>query len=113
MIVGRPTWVHTKFREQKGLWDGKRDELVTCYKRDIIALTGAPGLGIITVGQNPLVGSHPQSLEKVNHETYRSERHLYRLDSSYSLAVGCKLENLIRIKECRIKYGGYPISITE
>jgi len=69
--LGRETWVHAKFKETKGLWDGRRDEIVACYKRDIIDLTEALGFDIITVGQNPPAGYHPDPLEQVDHETFR------------------------------------------
>lgn len=71
MVLGRETWVHAKFKETKGLWDGRRDEIVACYKRDIVDLTDALGFDIITVGQNPPAGHKPQPLEQVDHETYR------------------------------------------
>ncbi len=71
IALGRETWVHSKFKETKGLWDGQRDEIVECYKRDIIELTEALGFDIITVGENPGAGYHPAPLEQLDHETFR------------------------------------------
>ncbi|MBM3474522.1 MAG: hypothetical protein FJX75_14760 [Armatimonadetes bacterium] len=92
IALGRKTWVHAKFTEQKGLWDGKRDEIVACYKRDIPDLTDALGFDIITVGQNPPAGYHPEPLEQVDHETYRSGKHLYRISATTGQLMPYKID---------------------
>ena len=92
IALGRKTWVHAKFREQRGLWDGRRDEIVECYKRDIVDLTDALGFDIITVGQNPVAGYHPAPLEQVDHETYRSGKHLYRVSATTGQLMPYKID---------------------
>ncbi len=37
-VLGRPTYYRAKLREQKALWEGKRDEVVNSQKRDIVDL---------------------------------------------------------------------------
>lgn len=92
MTLGRETWVHAKFRETKGLWDGRRDEIVECYKRDIIDLTEALGCDIITVGQNPAAGHQPTPMEQVDHETFRSGKHLYRISATTGQLMPYKID---------------------
>ena len=83
MVLGRESWVHAKFRETRGLWEGRRDEIVECYKRDIIDLTNALGFDIITVGLNPAAGAKPAPLEQVDHETYRDTAgNLFRISAT-------------------------------
>ena len=43
-ILGRETLVQAKFRLTKALWDGRRDEVVEHYKRDVPALAEALGM---------------------------------------------------------------------
>jgi hypothetical protein len=92
MTLGRETWVHAKFRETKGLWDGRRDEIVECYKRDIIDLTEALDFDIITVGQNPAAGYQPTPMEQVDHETFRSGKHLYRISATTGQLMPYKID---------------------
>ena len=37
--LGRPTYYRSKWREYKALWEGKREEIVKSYIRDIVDLT--------------------------------------------------------------------------
>lgn len=93
MVLGRETWVHAKIKETQGMWDGRRDEIVECYKRDIVDLTDALGFDIITVGQNPAAGSHPQALEQLDHETYRDTAgNLFRVSKSTHQLMPYKLK---------------------
>ena len=83
MVLGRETWVHAKFKETEGLWDGRRDEIVESYKRDIIDLTDALGFDIITVGTNPPAGYQPARMEKLDEETYRDAHgNIYRISAT-------------------------------
>lgn len=83
MTLGRKTWVHAKFRETKGLWDGRRDEIIASYKTDIIDLTDALGFDIITVGQNHSALGTRQPMEQVDHETFRDGAgNLYRISAT-------------------------------
>ena len=82
-VLGRETWVHAKIKETQGMWDGRRDEIVECYKRDVPDLVEALGMDIVTVGQNPAAGDKPAPLEQVDHETYRDGAgNLYRVSAA-------------------------------
>lgn len=97
LVLGRPTWVHAKFRETEALWHGRRDEVLASYKRDIIDLCDALGMDIITVYTNPSALGDPQPLEKVDEETYRdSGGNLYRISASTG--------NLMPYKRARLEY---------
>jgi len=51
MVLGRESFVRAKIKETKALWEGRRDEVVSSYKRDLIDLSDALGLDIINVYQ--------------------------------------------------------------
>jgi uroporphyrinogen decarboxylase len=72
-ILGWETLVQAKFRQDRAYWDGRRDEVVEQYKRDVPALAEALGMDIITVPRVPPKGYHPEPLEQVDHETYRDK----------------------------------------
>jgi hypothetical protein len=83
MVLGRETWVQAKIKETRGLWDGRRDEIVQSYRRDIIDLADALGFDIITVGLNPSVHGRPTPLEQVDEETYRDTAgNLFRVSAA-------------------------------
>lgn len=83
MVLGRPTWVHAKIKEDIALWEGKRDEVVESYKRDTLDITDALGMDIITVYLNPAAGTGGSPYEKVDEETYRDRAgNLYRVSAS-------------------------------
>ncbi len=71
MVLGRETWVHAKFRETKALWDGRRDEVVASYKRDIPELVEALRMDIVTVYLAPSADARPRPMEQVDEETFR------------------------------------------
>ncbi len=83
MVLGRETWVHAKFRETQALWEGRRDEVVASYNRDIPELCDALGMDIITCYVMPSALHHPSPLEKVDEETYRDgSGNLFRVSVS-------------------------------
>jgi len=69
-ILGRETLVQSKMRETQAYWDGRRDEIVECYKRDRLDLIRALEMDIVFVSGVPGKGYHPKPLEKIDHETY-------------------------------------------
>lgn len=92
MVLGRESWVHAKFKETKGLWDGRRDEIVASYKRDVPDLVRALGMDIVTVGLNPAANERPQPLEQLDHETFRdSNGNLYRISATTHALMPYKL----------------------
>ena len=87
-ILGRETLVHAKFRETQALWDGGRDEVVDCYKRDPPELIRALEMDIVTVGGVPPKDYAPTPLEKVDDETYRDAAgSLYRVSATTGLLM--------------------------
>jgi len=59
-ILGRETLVQAKMRETQALWDGRRDEVVECYKRDRLDLVRALEMDIVFVGEVPPKGYWPE-----------------------------------------------------
>ena len=83
MVLGRESFVQGKIRETKAMWDGRRDEIVASYKRDIPDLVEALGMDIISLGMSPAAGSKPAPLEQVDDVTYRDGAgNLYRVSSA-------------------------------
>jgi len=82
-ILGRKTLVQAKFRETKAYWEGRRDEVVECYKRDRLELVRALEMDIVFVSRVPPKGYHPEPFEQVDAETYRDELgNLYRVSAT-------------------------------
>ena len=82
-ILGRPTLVQAKFRQTQAYWEGRRDEVVECYKRDRLDLIRALDMDIVFVNRVPPKGHRPAALEKVDDETYRSPNgDIYRISAT-------------------------------
>ncbi len=82
-ILGRETLVHAKMKETQALWDGRRDDVVESYKRDVPDLTRALEMDIVTVCPVPPKGHQPKAPEKLDHETYRDDAgNLYRVSAT-------------------------------
>jgi uroporphyrinogen decarboxylase len=82
-ILGRESLVHAQFRETKAYWDGRRDEVVASYKRDVPDLVRALELDIVNVGEVPPRGHRPKPMEKLDAETYRDELgNVYRVSAT-------------------------------
>ncbi len=71
MVLGRESFVQGKIKETKALWEGRRDEVVASYNRDLVALADALEFDIITVGRSPSALHRPTPMEQVDEETYR------------------------------------------
>ncbi len=68
--------------EMQAYWEGRRDEVIEHYKRDIPDLTRALDMDLITVFFAPPKDYHPKPLQKVDAETYRDENgRIYRFSS--------------------------------
>jgi hypothetical protein len=52
-ILGRKTLVQAKMRETQAYWEGRRDEVVACYKQDRLDLIRALEMDIVFVGGVP------------------------------------------------------------
>ena len=82
-ILGRPTLDQAKFRTTQALWDGRRDEVVECIKRDRIDLIRALDIDLIHVSAVPPKGYQPEPMEKIDETTYRNKNgSLYRVSAT-------------------------------
>ncbi len=82
-ILGRQTLVQAKMRETQAYWDGRRDEIVECYKRDRLDLVRALEMDIVSVGGVAPKGYRPTPMEKLDDETYRDANgSLYRVSAT-------------------------------
>lgn len=79
-VLGRKSLVHAKMAETLALWEGRRDEVVAHYKRDVPELHWALGMDIVAVGRVPRKEDPSKPMEKLDEETYRDqEGNLYRV----------------------------------
>lgn len=53
-VLGRKTFVHGKMKETKAWWEGRDNEIIESYKRDVIDLAKALEFDIVTVEAFPL-----------------------------------------------------------
>lgn len=81
-VLGRESLVHAKFKETKAYWEGRRDEVVAHYKRDIPELTRALDMDLITTYFVPRTGYNPKPMKKLSDGTYIDENgHVYQISS--------------------------------
>ena len=69
-ILGRETLVQAKMRTTQAYWDGRRDEVVECTKRDRLDLIRALDMDIVFVGRVPPKDYRPPPMEKLDDETW-------------------------------------------
>lgn len=82
-ILGRPTLVQAKMRETQALWEGRRDEVVACYKRDRLDLIRALEMDIVFVGRVPPKDYRPEPMQKLSEGVYRDqEGRIYHISST-------------------------------
>ncbi len=82
-ILGRETLVQAKMKLTEAYWEGRRDEIVECYKRDRLDLIRALEMDIVFVNRVPPKGYHPDPMEKLDEVTYRDPHgNLYRISST-------------------------------
>lgn len=82
-ILGRPTLVQAKMRQTQALWDGRRDEVVECYKRDRLDLIRALEMDIVFVSGVPSKDYRPEPMEKLDEETYKDKAgNIYRVSAT-------------------------------
>jgi len=82
-ILGRQTLVQAKFRETQAWWDGRRDEIVECVKRDRLDLIRALEMDIVFISRVPPKGYKPEPLEKLDETTYRDKAgNLYHISAT-------------------------------
>jgi uroporphyrinogen decarboxylase len=73
-FLGRRSLVNSHYHEQVALWEGRRDEVVAHYKRDLPDLAEALGLDMVTLpGAFPPNDYVPSGPEKIADDTYRAK----------------------------------------
>ena len=83
MVLGRKSLVHAKVNERIAYWEGRRDEVVSHYKRDILDLAEALEFDLVMAPMVPAKGYHPAPLEKIDGKNYRdAEGRLYTISSA-------------------------------
>ena len=71
-ILGRPSLVNSHFYQQKALWEGRLDEVMAHYKRDLPDLAEALELDIVTLPRPfPAEDDMPEPMEQLDEDTYR------------------------------------------
>ncbi len=64
-VLARKTFYRTKWKELKALWEGKRNEVVESYKKDIVDLTKKLELDFIPVFLIPFFPLDPLGLKNI------------------------------------------------
>lgn len=83
MVLGRESLVQGKMKQTRAMWEGRRDDVVTSYARDVPDLVEALGMDIVTIGMVPPKGAVETPLEPVDEETYRDpDGNLYRISKT-------------------------------
>ncbi|MFC1558124.1 uroporphyrinogen decarboxylase family protein [candidate division KSB1 bacterium] len=72
-VLGHKTYWRSKAEITKALWEGKRDEVVESFKKDVIEITDKFGHDLISVNLVPPKGFKPQKVKKINDETWEDE----------------------------------------
>ncbi len=81
-VLGRKTFISAKFRLTKAWWDGRREEIISSYKKDTLDLVDALGLDIIIASRMPSVLEQEKPMEKMDDETYRDDKgNIFRVSS--------------------------------
>ena len=82
MVLGRESFVHAKFKEQKAYWEGRRDEVAASYKRDYVDLAKALEMDLITVTMLPPKDYSPPAPRQIDDETFiDGDGAVYKLSS--------------------------------
>ena len=98
-VLGRKSYVNSHFFQQQAFWEGKRDEVVEHYKRDLPDLAEALGLDVITLPRGmPEKGETITPYEKINGNEYKNENgDIFRVSGS------CWLLPIDRNKEAYVE----------
>ncbi len=82
-ILGRKTLAQAKMRETQAYWDGRRDEVVACIKRDRLDLIRALEMDIVFCSAVPPKGHQPKPMKKLDEVTYEDEGgNIYRVSAT-------------------------------
>ena len=83
-FLGRKSLVNSHFYQEKALWEGRRDEVVAHYKRDLPELACALGLDIITLpGPFPEKGEIVEPMQAIDETTFKNaDGDIYKVSGS-------------------------------
>ena len=73
LAIRRPTYLHSKWREWTAVWEGRRDEVVSSYKRDLVDLTRRFEWDFVTVPLVPARKPEYKEPEMLGEYTWRDE----------------------------------------
>jgi hypothetical protein len=70
MVIGRDTFIGSKFKLTKAYWDGRRDEVVENFKHDEADFARKLPLDIVNAPFVPPRGHKPPAMKQLDAETY-------------------------------------------
>lgn len=73
MVLGHKTLMRSKFREDMAYREGRRDEVIACYKRDTVDLIRALDMDLVTLTPNVPKDYAPPPLIKIGEDSYTDE----------------------------------------
>jgi hypothetical protein len=72
-IIGRSTFYRAKAASQKALWQGRREEVVESWKRDLVELTEKLNYDLVLVFPVPPKNQPPVKVKKIDATTWQDE----------------------------------------
>lgn len=83
MVLGRESLVQAKMKQTRAMWEGRRDDVVNSYKRDIPDLAEALGFDIVTIGMVAAKGATETPMKQLDEETFEDGGgNLYRISKT-------------------------------
>jgi len=76
-ILGRESFVHAKMKETKAWWEGRDEEIIESYKRDVVDLAKALELDIVTVELFPQ-GQYVLGLDRLRRPMKQLDENTYQ-----------------------------------
>ena len=83
MVIGRETFIGSKFKLTKAYWDGRRDEVVESFKCDEADFACRLPLDIVNAPFVPPRGHKPPAMKQIDAETYEDAAgNLHRISAT-------------------------------
>ncbi len=83
MVIGRETFIGSKFKLTRAYWDGRRDEVVESFKRDEADFARKLPLDIVNAPLVPPRGHKPPAMKQIDAETYEDAAgNLHRISAT-------------------------------
>lgn len=71
MFLGRPSFVHGKFKETQAYWEGRNQEIAQSYMRDMVELTLALDMDLVTLSMLPPANYKAQPMKRLDDCNYQ------------------------------------------